>query len=297
LDDCSVWMNYGRAERRGRAAAALPYERPPPPLTRRNTLPSMTTSPTVAIDADGDSVMLQYADTVGAPSQAEPTNEIYVIELEDGYLYVGDTSNLSKRIELYEEASRDPRITHAVPKFVQLHPFVRLVSSKPKRSVHDENNTVIEEMIRLQQQKDVHFVDRVRGGSFCNETLSTAEKHIISSMIATATMACYKCHAQGHVAQDCKSSSSSSSQAHTTASGEDFLNAFKSLMTFSSLSSSPASSTKAACFRCGFRSHLVADCTARKDIDGKWLPCQNCGSTYHAVNACTDSTSSACIVM
>jgi hypothetical protein len=162
------------------------------------------------------------------------TSLIYILRLDGGYYYVGRTSDLAAR---YEE-----HLTGEGSVWTTLHRPVSIERTLPETSPFDEDKTTKELMAQ-------YGIDRVRGGSYCQENLSTTQIAALQVELRTATGGCFNCGKSGHYAKDCPIIT-------------------RSISTETTYRTKPVA---AACYRCGRTGHLVADCYASKDINGEGI--------------------------
>ena len=153
---------------------------------------------------------------------------IYVLRLRGGYYYVGRTTDIASRYEEHLEGSGSA--------WTVSHPPVTIERTFTESSPFDEDKTTKELMAR-------HGIDRVRGGSYCQEHLTTAQITALQAELRTAAGTCFTCGKAGHYAVDCRTSISKPKPA-----------------------SRPHDE---ACYRCGRTGHYIADCYASKDVHGR----------------------------
>ncbi|MEK5238364.1 GIY-YIG nuclease family protein [Paenibacillus sp. FSL L8-0470] len=83
---------------------------------------------------------------------------IYVLELEGGNYYVGQTTNLKRRLEEHLEGRRASHWT-------KLHKIVKLIESTDLRSVNSKNALVEENEVALKYMS-IYGWKKVRGGCY-----------------------------------------------------------------------------------------------------------------------------------
>lgn len=155
---------------------------------------------------------------------------IYILRLKGGNYYVGKTSDIASRYQAHLDGTASA--------WTSLHYPLLLERTIPVTSPFDEDNITKEQMAR-------HGIDKVRGGSYCQEILSSAQLATLQAELHTALGTCYTCGKSGHYAAGCSSTKKKIPSAVTKklAGSEE-------------------------CYRCGHRGHYVSDCYATRDIDG-----------------------------
>ena len=118
---------------------------------------------------------------------------VYILQLEKGKYYVGKTKQPDFRIEQHFNSSGSA--------WTKLYPPISVLEIIPNCDDYDEDKKTIQCM-------EKYGLDNVRGGSFCEITLSETNSSTIHQMMKGATDKCYTCGENGHFSKDCKSASS-----------------------------------------------------------------------------------------
>ena len=226
----------------------------------------------------------------------ERAEYIYVLHLQDGRYYVGQTNDVGRRwIEHTNGTGSAWTIQHA-PRCI--------IDIRLKASVYDEDNVTKEYMNR-------YGIEFVRGGSYSSVHLSAEQKTLLSTELRTAFNRCYRCGRLDHYSNDCLliadvPASTTTNSASSVAPQEfgllntvvrravnatrPFARAIADALLQPSLpvdkfkASSRSRGKKASnrydnhaetddrCFRCGRRGHYITDCYATVDFHGTYLP-------------------------
>jgi len=164
----------------------------------------------------------------------QDNEEVYVLELEGGYYYVGKSVNVDKRF--MEHTAGEGKGSSWTSK----HEPIRILERKEAKTVFDEDSKTLELM-------EKYGIDRVRGGSYTAVELSAATKKEIQKQLDTASNRCYLCHRSGHFANACATVTTSTSRAQ------------------------PNETLTGACFRCGNFGHWANQCYATWHVNGSKL--------------------------
>jgi len=112
---------------------------------------------------------------------------IYILELVDGYYYVGRSENPDIRIDIHR-AGRGALWT-------QLHPVVR-VREVIKGDRFDEDKYVLSYM-------DRYGIHKVRGGSYSTIQLTVSQQKSLQSQLIHVNDLCARCGRKGHFIASC----------------------------------------------------------------------------------------------
>jgi predicted GIY-YIG superfamily endonuclease len=113
---------------------------------------------------------------------------IYILELEDGYYYIGRTSDVKKRYK-YHKAGYGSTWT-------KLHKPIRLLEIVEDASPYDEDRYVKEYMAK-------YGIDKVRGGTYVKIHLDKLQKYLLEKEIWNAQDSCVRCGRNGHFVTNC----------------------------------------------------------------------------------------------
>lgn len=125
------------------------------------------------------------------PKTTNSKTNLYVLKLEGGRRYVGKSENPQKRIQQHFDGKGSV--------WTKKHKPISVEKIIPNVSHFDEDKVTKEMMSK-------YGIDKVRGGSYTSEKLSTSQKTHLEHEINGASDACYNCGSKGHFANNCKSS-------------------------------------------------------------------------------------------
>ena len=157
---------------------------------------------------------------------------IYVLQLENGYFYVGRTVDLERRLEEHKSGQASA--------WTSKHKFVKLFHSFYGDSLMED--------VCVKKYMMKYGIDKVRGGSYSKIVLSPEE----------ITLLCFKCGKSGHFVSSCPLNKEKEKK---------FVK-----QSFENRCSSETTKFKEGnCYRCGRDDHWKITCTATEDINGKKL--------------------------
>lgn len=188
---------------------------------------------------------------------------LYVLELADGYFYVGVTDKPQHRLAQHRHHQYSCH-------WLRMHPMKAGTGFYGKLRVCTSDRAEDTEVVRLMR---IHGVDKVRGGSFMQIVLSSEERRTLekgASVGCTQTQRhnsnlCVRCGKPGHIANNCieTTDSNGKSLAHVPLSRS---------IPFKNINPETYEvSMKAPCYRCGRYSHWAPDCFATVHVDGRSL--------------------------
>ena len=113
---------------------------------------------------------------------------VYIIQLEDNRFYVGTTCNPQFSMSRHFNAAGTPWTTKYNP--------IKIIEFIPDCDKYDEDKHV-------RRYMENYGIDRVRGGSFCDEVLPDAMRRMLEDMKHVTETACSKCGQHGHLMRNC----------------------------------------------------------------------------------------------
>lgn len=195
---------------------------------------------------------------------------LYVLELQGGKYYVGQTKNLQKRFQEHLDGAGSV--------WTRKHAPLAIASSVALDGALHEDRVTKELMLE-------HGIDNVRGGSYCRIDLDDGQYNALTTELRSATGTCFECGRQGHFAAQCpaKRESVNPAKSETAKPGKR---------------KRTSKSTRDSCLRCGRSGHFADTCYAKTDVDGDLLSdssddadsCFRCGRSGHFANACYAKT-------
>ena len=187
---------------------------------------------------------------------------LYVLELERGKYYVGQTKNLQRRFQQHVDGEG----SLWTRKYAPLAIAISVALDGP---LHEDR--VTKELMYK------HGIDNVRGGSYCSIDLDEAQHQTLTTEMRSATGTCFECGRPGHFAGQCPSKREPPKPAKRKRKR----------------------TSKSACLRCGRSGHSENTCYATTDVDGDTLSdesdedsdaCFRCGRSGHFASACYAKT-------
>lgn len=128
------------------------------------------------------------------------SRKVYVLRLEHGCYYVGATwrNNVMKRLEEHfmGQGSVWTRMHKPLDFDKQSNPDGPLVELINDADQWDENKYTKKYM-------ELKGIDKVRGGSYCNVSISMGEIALLTQEIQKSNNKCYKCHSADHMMDTC----------------------------------------------------------------------------------------------
>ena len=232
------------------------------------------------------------------PKPPASSYNIYEIQLEDGYWYIGRTGKA-----LADRISTHYRKEGAV--WTKLHPVV----------------CVTKAIVGNKYQEDIFFfeavenygIDRIRGGTWCNVVLSPEDNRLINARIFSANFAtkpkpiysrcgrsnhtdagkCYaKTHVDGTLLEKKEASTVEVKEEDTSCtrcgrSHTDAGKCYAKTHVDGKVLSTIGKEEDTSCTRCGRSNHTDASkCYAKTHMDGRELPCGKCGGIGHSSRYC-----------
>jgi len=157
---------------------------------------------------------------------------IYILRLEGGRYYVGKTNNVMKRYAEHQRGYGSSWTRKYKPVSIE-------------RTI--ENASPFEEDKMTKEYMCKYGIDRVRGGSYVEITLSEFQIEALNLEIWGAKNLCKQCGCAGHFQKDCY------------AGGDSDSDYFEELL------------DNDACYRCGRDGHYSSECYARTDVNGEYI--------------------------
>lgn len=139
---------------------------------------------------------------------------IYVLELEQGKYYVGKTTKCEKRIQ--------DHINNLGAEYTKKYKPIKIEKIILNCDDYDEDKYV-----RIYMDK--YGIDNVRGGSFCNEFLTSAERNVLLKSNKNTHNLCFKCNNKGHFAKQCPKNITSKTTNEFQIQNQDLINYFKDI--------------------------------------------------------------------
>lgn len=113
---------------------------------------------------------------------------VYVLKLENNKYYVGQTNNISVRIEQHR--------TGRGAAWTKKYPPLEILEQMHSNGVHDEN------LITINMMK-IYGIDNVRGGDYVTIELHPSVYNALHTRIYGTSVKCIVCGRNGHRTNDC----------------------------------------------------------------------------------------------
>ena len=117
--------------------------------------------------------------------------QVYVLELENGKYYIGESINPKNRIRQHFEG-RGSLYTRLYPPIQSIKPFTN-------------KQEVLWELSETIQRMAYHGIDNVRGSLFTKENLNSYDKVMAAQLYCEMNNLCRKCGSNDHFINQCES--------------------------------------------------------------------------------------------
>jgi predicted GIY-YIG superfamily endonuclease/ribosomal protein S14 len=190
---------------------------------------------------------------------------IYVLQLENGYYYVGRTKNLERRIE--------DHATGYGSAWTKKYKFVKHVETL-------EGDSLLEDLV-VKRYMQKHGIHKVRGGSYSQVILPEETINHLEREFRGAEDSCFRCGRTGHFIRQCYAKTDVSGKPlhfekqepiieEIPEPSEELLFA-EDKPPIPDFKPTEPVREEANCTRCGRTDHWKITCTAMEDIHGQKL--------------------------
>lgn len=111
---------------------------------------------------------------------------VYVLKLENGKYYVGETRDMIRRFQQH--------LGDTGAAWTKIHKPIELLDFWEKENKSDENTTTIQYMVE-------YGIDNVRGGLYCKPKLSDADQTSLQRIVNASNNQCFDCGGDHYVTQ------------------------------------------------------------------------------------------------
>ena len=123
----------------------------------------------------------------------EGKSVVYVLELADGYFYIGRTKSLNNRLQKHKKGNS--------VFFVGRHPMVKL---EKVFAYENEDCDIFDEEAIFYRYAKMYGIDKCRGGRYTEIELNAEDTKTIRDILNNSEdNACYLCHQSGHYFKTC----------------------------------------------------------------------------------------------
>lgn len=170
------------------------------------------------------------------------SQKVYSLRLRNGKFYVGMTRDIERRFQ--EHLDGDGAEWTAIHAPSGRDPVILCDNA----SALDEDRYTKELMFK-------YGINNVRGGSYCQTTLTSTQRAALEAEERSFNNACHRCGLTGHFATYCPGVGGSGSRSSSSSNAGRKRNA-------------PSTPDRVGCRRCGRRGHSEDRCFARTDVRG-----------------------------
>lgn len=161
---------------------------------------------------------------------------IYVLKLESGKFYIGKSENAVSRINQHHDGYGSTWTSKYKP--------LEIIETISNCDEFDEDKYTLKYMNK-------YGIDNVRGGSFCEVTLTVENRKTLEKMLISSNDKCYNCKGYGHFARECQANKQTMIKSNNR------------------------------CHNCNGYGHFIKECTA-----GRVEKCYSCNESGHIAREC-----------